>query len=312
MRFYILTITLNPAIDKTVVIPKFKIGHDFREKALSVSAGGKGINVSRVLSRLKCPTVAGGFLGGPNGDYINNHLKRENIKSAFSPVSRNTRTSLTIIDPTSGKITRVLERGPMVNKKELNVFRKHYCALLARASCVVISGRNIPGAPSSFYATLIRIAAKRKLFTLLDTSGQPYHEGLKSQPCMIKPNLAECEQVLGKKVKSLEMIKWAAQRLYQRGIRTVAITMGSQGALVYNGEKMLLVKPPKVQGKNPVGCGDAFIAGFLASRRKGETFEKSARLAVACGTANVLSINPGHIAPLILHQIQKAITTRTL
>ena len=111
MKQTILTITLNPAIDKTIKVPNFRIGEDFREETIHLSAGGKGINVSRVLNHLGVKNIASGFLGGRDGNYIKEQLKKERIKHAFCDISANTRTSLTIIDPSLNTITRLLERG---------------------------------------------------------------------------------------------------------------------------------------------------------------------------------------------------------
>ena len=222
MKDCILTVTLNPAIDKTITVKNFKVGRDFREQALFLSAGGKGINVSRVLHRLRIPTVATGFLGGSDGDYIKKQLNKEGIQHNFCFINENSRTSLTILDPSLNKITRVLERGPRITNKDLERFRKKYIYLLKMCSCVVFSGRNIPGAPDSFYAELITIAKKKNKITLLDTSSKPYEIGLKAKPYMIKPNLKESEQLLGGQLMEFSSIKRAACRLHKRGMKTVA------------------------------------------------------------------------------------------
>jgi tagatose 6-phosphate kinase len=303
MRKYVLTVTLNPAVDKTVMVPGFRTGRDFREQGFSVSAGGKGINVSRVLNSLGISNVATGFLGGSDGDYIKRQLMREKIRYDFCPIKANTRTSLTIIDPLNHNITRVLERGPRVSKSELEAFRNKFHGLLEQASCVIISGRNIPGAPDSFYARLIALAKKKKVIAVFDTSSRPYELGLKKKPFMIKPNLKEAEATLGRVLSRPHQIKKAACALQEKGIPVVAITMGSKGAIVYDGSQMLEAAAPKVKGKSPVGCGDAFIAGFIASYIGNKNLKECLKMAVACGAANALSINPGFISPGAIRKI---------
>jgi tagatose 6-phosphate kinase len=312
MKTYILTITLNPAVDKTVKVSNFKIGKDFREEGIFVSAGGKGINISRVLKYLGLPTVASGFLGGASGEYIKQQLDKEGIKYDFCPIEGDTRTSLTIIDSSLNTITRVLERGPQITKKEQNTFRKKFLNLLKKCQYVTLSGRNIPGAPDSFYGELIRIAKKKNIISVFDTSGKAYELGLKEKPFMIKPNLKEAEQVIGKKLNSLLKIKEAAYRFHKYGIKIVAITMGSRGAIVSNESQMLLAIPPKVKRKNPVGCGDAFIAGFIASLAHNKSLAECVRMAVACGAANALSINPGFIKQRTVKEIFKKIKLRNI
>jgi len=312
MKQYILTITLNPAIDKTVSVPHFCPGRDFRETALSISAGGKGINVSRVLKHLGTATIASGFLGGPNGAYIEAQLKREKIVQSFCRIKFNTRMSLTILDTHSRAITRILERGPMVSKSEITAFKKNYSRLLRQALLVVLSGRSIPGASDSLYAELIEIAKRNAIPALLDTSGKPYARGLNTKPWMIKPNAKEVEAITGEKATSLKNIQAAALSFRKRGISLVAITMGSRGALVYDGTEMLVARPPSVDVKSPVGCGDAFNAGFLATFIRKQPLSQCLRLAVACGTANALSVNPGFITTATRKKIYSSITIENL
>ncbi len=295
MKKKILTITLNPAVDKAVKVLRFKVGDDFREKALFLSAGGKGVNVSQVLRHVGAQTITGGFLGGPAGGYIKRELDKDGIRHSFSNTAGNTRTSLTILDPSLNTITRILERGPEITRKELNLFRKRYLSLLNGCGAVVLSGRNIPGAPDSLYAELISAAKKRGVFTVLDTSGRPYLLGIKKKPSMIKPNQDEVRHLTGRGVLKVSGLKSVARDLYGRGIKIVAITMGSRGAVVYNGRDMVVAVPPKLKRTNPIGCGDSFIAGFLAYMVRGLGFTDCVRMAVACGAANALSIDPGSV-----------------
>ena len=303
----ILTVTLNPVIDKTVTIPGFKIGEDFREKAIYISAGGKGVNSSQVFKRLGVGTIASGFLGGPDGEWIRQELDAGRIRHDFCLIKGNSRTSLTVIDPARNTITRVLERGPRVSGKDLNTFKKKYTSLLKRCQYVTLSGRNIPGAGNSFYADLIEIAKRKKVKVIFDTSGKPYSLGIRKKPFMIKPNLKEAEQVLGRKLFLTSHIKKAACDLRDRGIHIVAISMGSRGAIVCDGNEVIKGVPPKIKRRSPVGCGDAFIAGFIASYSRGKYFGECVRMAVACGAANALSFNPGSIKPGAIKQLYKQV-----
>jgi 1-phosphofructokinase family hexose kinase len=307
---YILTVTLNPVVDKTIRIPGFRAGLDFREENLSVSAGGKGINVSQVLKHLGVANRATGFLSRNGGTFIEEELSRATIPFDFTSIGGYVRTSLTVIDPGSPRLTRILERGPRVRAKDTAAFRKKYRALLENAHAVVLSGRSIPGAPDTLYADLIRDARKTGVFSVFDTSGAPYPAGLEKKPDMIKPNIEETEEALGIRVRSLSAIRRAAREFHRRGIRIVAITRGSRGAYVSNGRESYYVVPPKMKRINPVGCGDAFISGFLAAFAARKSLRDCARFAAACGAANTQSIDPGNVDRREAYRIHRQVEVR--
>ncbi|MBP7088476.1 MAG: 1-phosphofructokinase family hexose kinase [Candidatus Omnitrophica bacterium] len=312
MKPFILTVSLNPAVDKTVLVSNFQIGKDFREKSIFLSAGGKGVNVSRVLGRLGINNIACGLIGGSNGNYLKEQLTKEKIKHDFLTIKGNSRLSLTVIDPVTNVITRLLERGPEVSNYELNLFRKKFVSLLKNCRGVILSGRSIPGAPDSFYAELITIAKKKNIITVLDTSAKPYKLALLKRPFMIKPNLMEAEDLAAQKLNTLPKIKNFISSWHKKGIPVIALTLGSKGAIVSNQREMLLAQPPHVKRKNPVGCGDAFIAGFISAYLKNKNFSECVRLATSCGTANALSINPGFINLATLKKISAKVRLSNL
>src|SRR3989339_421523 len=292
----ILTVTLNPVIDKAVIVPGFKVGHDFREENMSVSAGGKGINVSQVLAHIGVKTIATGFLGVIGGSYIKEELLKQSIENDFTMIEGTVRTSFTIIDPENSKLTRILERGPKVKLSDINKFKNKYSALLNRVSVVVMSGRSVQGANNSLYGQLIRMAKQKKVLTVFDTSGEPFPIGLKEKPFMIKPNVDEAEELLGRRIRSKREICMALKEFKERGIELAIITDGSRGAFLYDKDRLIHAIPPKISRKSPVGCGDAFIAGFIGSYIRNKSLEECVALAVACGAANASSIDPGEVS----------------
>ena len=296
MKPRILTVTLNPVIDKAVIVSGFKVGHDFREENISVSAGGKGINVSQVLAHIGVKNVATGFLGNIGGFYIEEELRKQKIENAFTCIDGTVRTSLTIIDPSDVKLTRILERGPKVKPSDIKKFKRQYSSLLKGVSVVVLSGRNIPGTHDSFYAQLIKMAKRQKVLTVFDTSGEPFPRGLKEKPFMIKPNVDEAEELLGRRIRSRKEISAALKEFKMMGIEMAVITDGSRGAYLYDKDHLIHAIPPKINRKSPVGCGDAFIAGFIGAYIKHKSLEECVSLAVACGAANASSIDPGEVS----------------
>ncbi len=300
----ILTVTLNPAVDKTVFVPDFHPYKDFRAQSTSVCAGGKGINVSRVLRRLGTPTVATGFLGGKLGEFVSDELRREGIASDFQSISRMTRLSLTVVDPETHGVTRVLEEGPAVRADELLAFKERLTGLLKRCASVIISGRNIPGVPDTIYGTLIEMARGLNVKALLDTSGAPLSLGIKSRPFMIKPNIGEATRLLGERPStSPNALHTAVKHLHDLGVQIVAITLGAQGAVVSNGREILRARPPDIDVKSPVGSGDSFVGGFFHAWSRQQSFAECVRLAVACGTANATTVDPGDIQEALVQRL---------
>lgn len=291
----ILTVTLNPAIDKTVRVK------------VTLSAGGKGLNVSRVIKTLGGKTIATGLIGGATGMFIKNKLNAEKIANDFFFVSGETRTNLTKINPKNGEITRVLEPGPVISKKEASDFRKKYCSLLAKSKYVVFTGSLPKGLKPGIYAELVKIAKNKNVATVLDTSKEALRLGIKSKPFILKPNLEELEEVIGRKLNSIAKIKEAIQTLHHKGTEIVIITMGEKGAVASNGKEILKTVLPKIKCINNVGSGDSFIGGFVYSYSKGKSFSESLKLAAACGSANALSINPGFCKKKDINKLLKKI-----
>lgn len=304
---YILTVTLNSAIDKISVVSDLKIGKDLRVEKMELSAGGKGINVARVLNQLKIPTLATGFMGQNSNHFFQQELAAQKIPHDFVLVAGDVRTNLTIIDPITNRTTRLLENGPRVSTKEIALFKKKYRSLLKNAYAVVLSGRNTCGATDSLYADLIGIANKAGVRTILDTSGQPLALGIKKKPFMIKPNKEEVAEILGRKIRSHAGMIEALGYFWKMGVQIVAITDGSKGAYLFDGKEIIWLKVPQVEGSHTVGCGDAFVAGLIAGFYQGKSFDDSVRLAGACGVSNAMIMQPGNIENKKMNQYLKLV-----
>ena len=293
MENYVLTVTLNPAIDKTFAIPDYQNGHDHRVDAFSLSAGGKGVNVSRALKKLGVKTLATGFVGGLHGLNFKEMLVKECIPSDFLTVVGETRTSLTILDPKNNRSTRVLEKGPIIRPGASKAFKEKFISLVEKSSHVVFSGRNVYGVGDKIYFDLIKIAHRFGKFTILDTSSKPLLSGLKAKPFLVKPNREELETIMGKKMNSQRKIVKAIEFLLESGIQNVIVSIEGDGVIASNGRSTIWAKPPSVKPLNTVGCGDALIGGFIFAHKKKFSFDKCIKIAVATGTANTLSIQPG-------------------
>ncbi|MBF0523217.1 MAG: 1-phosphofructokinase family hexose kinase [Candidatus Omnitrophica bacterium] len=295
MRKVVLTVTLNPALDRTVIVDDFNLGKEHCLGKEYLSAGGKGLNVARALKIFGVPVLATGILGGNEGKTIEQLLKDENIPSDFYHILNSTRTNLTVISQKSRQQTRILSPGPRVSSKDLASFTKKYSKLLSKSSLVVLSGRNANGALDTYYADLIRLARRKDVPCVLDTSGKSLMNGIKARPVMVKPNVEETEAILHQKLKTNAQIQSAISKLHRLGAEIVFISTGKTGAIGSNQKEIFRVVPPEVSAYNDVGCGDAFIAAAVYAYLSGESFKNIVKFAVSAATASAMSIKPAEI-----------------
>ncbi len=312
MRKVILTVTLNPAVDVTTLVDGFSSGKSHSACRQVVSAGGKGINVSRVLDHLGVPTLALGIGGGAAGRWIIDLLNVEKIPNDFVRVKGEARANLTVIDVKNDRRTRVLGMGPELNKAEISAFERKYRKRLAQSCAVVLSGRNIYKASNDLYARLIRLAQRAKVPAVLDTSGECLREGMRAGPFMVKPNLEEAREVFECRLETLAQGKRVLRRIHQKGVAVAVLSMGKKGALASNGRRVVYAKPPSVAVRNDVGCGDALLGGFVYAYWRGMDFARAVQWAVAAGTVNAMNIIPGLIRHQDLVQLSRTITVRKI
>jgi len=260
-----------------------------------VSAGGKGINVSRALHRLGIMTKATGIIGGSAGRQISEILKKEGIPSDFLWVKEETRTNVTLKNTSAKSPKRVMGKGPKVDGNILDRFEAKLKGFLRGCSFVVLSGKNARGAPTDYYATLIALIKKAKTRTVLDSSSAPLRESLSAKPDIIKPNLEEAEAALGRKLTSFGKLKGAVKDFHHMGIRIALLTLAERGALGCFRGRIWHCRVPKVRGEHALGCGDAFLAGFLFASLRGYIFPDALRFAASCGTINYRAQIPGKI-----------------
>ncbi len=293
MTPYVLTVTVNPAVDKFIEVDRLRFGHDHRVGKVRLTAGGKGINVARALKLLGVPVMATGVWGGPTGRCLKTILSAESLPYDFVEIPQDTRTNVTITDISRNRVTRIQEPGPVFGPRARKIFQQKLIKHLKRCSYVVFSGSCAPGVPDRYYAGLIRLAGRMKCKAILDTSGNPLREGTRAKPFMIKPNRAEAEAVLGKDLASPSSWKGALRSLLARGARTAVISLDSRGAVASDGKDFFLARAPRVKVYSAVGSGDTFIAGFVCALIRGCPFAEALRTAVAAGTANARQSSPG-------------------
>ncbi|USK40819.1 1-phosphofructokinase [Cytobacillus firmus] len=290
----ILTVTLNPAIDTVYRLEYLKTGSSTRTKNPLKSAGGKGLNVTRVLSILGERVTATGFLGGSNGTFIRNELAKLGVRDEFVQIAGETRQCLAFIDSRNNQ-TEVLEEGPFISSVEQEELRQHLRILIPEAQILIVSGSLPFGVSSSLYQWMIREAKNHGVKVLLDTSGEALAESLPYGPCLIKPNREELEGILGRSCQREEEIWNAMEKIAENGIEVVIVSDGERGSLVYyKGEKLNVISA-EIRAVSAVGSGDSFVAGFAAGLSKGYSIRDTLVLASACGAANALEERTGYI-----------------
>lgn len=290
----ILTVTLNPTVDKTYHIPKLLPGEVIRVKGIAITAGGKGINVAKVAKLLGNDVTATGFLGGNTGDYINSFLINAGISSDFIQLNVETRTCVTVNDIECGEQTVLLEPGANVNQEKQHEFIQHYTDLLAKSDAVVLGGSLPEGIDKqTFYPQLIAIAKRAGKPVVLDTSGETLKAGIDANPTIIKPNREELSAYLGRTIETIDEVIVAAKELNNKGVDIVIVSLGKDGAVFAMKNEVYRGTTPPIKVANTVGCGDSLVAGFLTGLIKKMPIEETIKLAMAVSTANALSIEIG-------------------
>jgi 1-phosphofructokinase family hexose kinase len=197
----IVTVTLNSALDRTLSVPIFQLGHRHRANDVLTVAGGKGINVARALKRLDLPVVALGLAGGRTGTRIVEELTSEAILNDFVRIAGESRTSTAVVDPTAGTYTEINEWGPKVTEAELGMLFEKLQYLSRSADMVVLAGSLPRAVPEDWYAAAIRELGRRGVRVALDTEGVPLRRGLEAEPFLVSPNQREAEGIVGQELE---------------------------------------------------------------------------------------------------------------
>ncbi|OIQ61586.1 tagatose-6-phosphate kinase [Moorella thermoacetica] len=289
----ITTVTVNTAIDKTYIVDNFGLNGVFRVQRVMAQAGGKGLNVARVVKALGEEVVATGFIGGHNGMFIKECLVAEGLKGDFVNIAGESRICLNVLDPAGRSQTELLEPGPEITAQEAERLKERVKDLARLSQVVTLSGSLAGGLPTDYYAQIIKIVHREGARVILDSSGEALKEGLKAGPYMVKPNLQEAEALAGKPLADEKARKEFLRELIGAGVKAAVLSLGEAGALVGTGEGFFRVVPPGVQTVNTVGCGDAFVAGFAVGLARGQGVKQAARLGTAAAAASAASWKAG-------------------
>lgn len=281
----IYTVTLNPSIDYIVRLDAVEVGQVNRMESDDKYAGGKGINVSRILKRLAIDNTVTGFIGGFTGRFIIEELEKEGISTAFVPVSQDTRINVKI---KADQETEINGAGPVISEKELEALKAQLAHLTAD-DVVVFAGSAPSNLGNKVYKELLPIAKEVGAAIVCDFEGQTLLDSLGYQPLLVKPNNHELEAIFDVTLKTLDDIETYARKILEMGAQNALISMAGDGALLVTENDAYFAKPIKGQVKNSVGAGDSMVAGFTGELVKSGDALEALKWGVACGTATTFS-----------------------
>ena len=284
----IYTVTLNPALDKTVEIPGMALDTVNRITAMRTDPGGKGINVSKVIAKLGGTSVALALLGGGTGRAIADALEEMGLRCELQFVEGETRTNLKVVDPVNHTNTDLNEPGISVTPAVLDGLLDRLIGLLQPGDLVVLSGSLPKGAPGDTYYTWVARCKEAGAKVFLDADGALLAEGLRAAPDLVKPNQDELSRLVGHPLETVEALTDAAGALLADGVQKVVVSMGGKGALYVTRDTVLYAEGLKVPVGSTVGAGDSVVAALAVAETQGLSLEDTVRLSTATGAANVM------------------------
>lgn len=286
----IITVTMNPAIDKTAELTHFQHEALNRLNNVVTDAGGKGINVSKTIQALGGESIATGFLAGNGGTVICNVLESMHIQSDFIFVEGETRTNLKIVEP-GGVLTELNEAGPCIDEAAIEQLLLKLEAYATKDTMYILSGSVSAGVDKSIYKRIIECVKKKGAAVFLDADGELFTNALEAAPNMIKPNKFELEQYFHcEHEASEEELIQMGQKLQAKGIQNVIISMGKDGALFLLGNRIFKAAGLQVKAHSTVGAGDAMVAAFSYGMHEKLNIEACIRLSVAASAGAVVTI----------------------
>lgn len=286
----IVTLTMNPAIDLSTEVDKVVPVHKLRCSAARREAGGGGINVARVASRLGADVKALYPCGGAAGALLRRLIDAEGIASLSVPVAEETREDVTVLERDTGEQFRFVFPGPELAEAEWKQCLQALAELKGRTAFLVASGSLPPGVPEDFYARAAKIANERGAKVIVDTSGPPLRSAVTAGVHLIKPNLRELRELAGEALADERSWVAACRKLIQGGgVEIVALSLGHRGALLVSAEGAWRADPVEVEIVSAVGAGDSFVGAMVWSLACGHHLDQAFRYGVAAGSAALLT-----------------------
>lgn len=281
----IYTVTFNPAIDYTVELDSVKLGETNRSNSSYILPGGKGINVSRVLTNLEIENIALGFVGGFTGGFVEDYLKAQDIMTDFVHLEKDTRINVKI---KTQEETEINTSGPDIDEKYLDEFFKKLDKL-KRDDFLILAGNIQDSLSRNTYSIIQERCIYKGVKTVVDTTEEALTLTLKNKPFLIKPNLHELEGIFDVKIKDESEAVIYAKKLLEKGAQNIIVSMGGEGALFISKDELYFAEAPDGILKNSVGSGDSMVAGFIAKFIEVKDLMEAFKYSVAAGSATAFS-----------------------
>jgi len=284
----IYTLTLNPALDRFIVVDQLMDEDTVRVVEEKFYAAGKGIDVSRVIRELGGQSVALGLLGGYDGLHLEGLLINAGVITDFTKISQETRTNIIIKETSSGRQFVISAKGPEVTATEIGQVY-HHVQNIRGMDYLIMSGSLPRGVTANLYGQLILAAKKQKALVFLDTDGVALKESVNYEPSGIKPNLFELSRLVNRELKNEKDIVVACEEIHQKGVSYILVSRGKDGLILSTREQKIKAIAPQVNVGSTVGAGDSTLAGFILAHSQGKNLTECVRLACAAGTATAMT-----------------------
>lgn len=301
----ILTVTLNAALDITHRVDRLRPHASNRVSSATQRAGGKGVNVARVLHALGERTAVTGLAGGPTGAAVRADLAAAGITDHLVPIDGESRRTVAVVDDRDTTI--LLEPGPRVASAEWARFTRRYRELLGGARAVVLSGSLPPGVPADAYGVLVALARAAGVPVLLDADGEALLAALAEGPDVVKPNVHELAAATG----GADPVAGAAT-LTAAGARAVVVSLGPEGLLAHTPAGVWRARPPAPVAGNPTGAGDAAVAALALGLIAGQAWPERLVAAVALSAAAVAAPLAGDFDPAVRRALLDTVTVNSV
>jgi tagatose 6-phosphate kinase len=285
----------NPAIDRTIILPKLLVNEVNRATNTHVVPGGKGFNVARACKYFGVDTAIYGFVGGTAGKEIQDGCQQLGIINRLTEIKGKTRICSIYVEKENGQATLINEPGPKVTEDEKNDLKNKLLSDTHEDDIVIFSGSLPNGVSSRFYAELVDALSKKQVKTIVDTSGKALQYSMQVKPWLVKPNLEEFAEIIGFDRRSVDYrdVLREMKKYVNQGAEQIVVTLGKEGLFYANKKQCFRIKSPCVTAVNPIASGDTFLGGFVSNYVQTQNIEQSLKLGVACAAANVMSQYPG-------------------
>lgn len=308
----IITVTLNPAIDKTIELPNLVRGGLNRLQNVVTDAGGKGINVSKTIKALGGSTLATGFLGKTGGKVIIDCLEREGIPHDFVMVNGDIRTNMKIVEQ-DGIVTELNETGPVIEPAAVAMLMDKLQKYASKSTIFILSGSIPAGVPNDIYVQIMQSVRKHGAQVYIDADGDTLKMSMDAVPDFVKPNQFELADYFGDSSEMAEgELVERGRQLVQKGITHVVISRGREGALFFRGDQTIKCKGLSVPAASTVGAGDAIVAAYAYAMQAGMDEIERVKFALAASAGAVTTKGTKPPAKSLVEELQKKVEVEFL